>query len=92
MTANYKYEVSPAHNVYENMTVYDRYRDGVPSGWRVEANDGFVMYQENEVHTEIIDGEETTVIYYCTVAMINPYFNWDNFDFVAVPRDSVKAQ
>ena len=85
------YEVSTEHNNYENITVYDRFMDGAPFGWRVNANEGYVMYQANANNTEINPdtGLEEPVTYYYTLATLSPYYNWANFDWVAVPRDSV---
>lgn len=89
--ATYTYEVSTTHNNYENMTVYDRFRDGVQSGWRVNANEGYVMYQPSVLYpsADPETGEPIEVHNYFTLVMINPYYNWDNFDYVAVPRESV---
>ena len=88
--AVYTYEISAEHNIYPNLTVEDRFRDGVTSGWRVTANEGYVFYDTTEENFELDEnGNEVPVIYYYTLMMFSQYFNWANFSLVAVPRDSV---
>lgn len=91
--ATYTFEVSTEHNIYPNITVYDRFRDGVLNGWRVNANEGYVFYDENAEDT-ILDPEtmeEVPITYYYTIRYLNPNYNWANFALVAVPRNSVPA-
>lgn len=88
----YTYVPSAEHNIYPNLTVYDRFWNGTePDGWRVNANEGYVFYDENANNTEIDPntGEEKTVIYYYTVMALSYRYNWANFALVAVPRASV---
>lgn len=89
--AVYTYEISTEHNIYPNITVYDRFRDGVLTGWRINANEGYVMYHANANDTELDPetNEEIPVTYYYTVATKSLTSSWDNFDWVAVLRDSV---
>lgn len=88
--ADWTYEVSVEHNIYPNITVYDRLRDGAPFGWRFNANDGYVMYDTSANNTERDDeGNEVPVTYYYTVYTASPRYNWDNFHWVAVPRSEV---
>ena len=89
--AVYTYEVSTEHNVYPNITVYDRFRDGVQSGWRFNTNEGYVMYDTTANNTELDPEtmEEIPVTYYYTQYYANPNYNWNNFHWVAVPRSSV---
>ena len=89
--AVYTYVVSTEHNIYPNLTVYDRLADGVPSGWRVNANEGYVYYNANDSYTDIDPdtGEEIPVTYYYTQTLLPRTYNWNNFDLVAVPRSSV---
>ena len=89
--ATYTYVESTEHNIYPNLTVYDRLRDGSPAGWRVNANDGYVFYDEN-AEDVTIDPEtmmEVPITYYYTTRLYPPTYNWANFALVAVPRDSV---
>lgn len=89
--AVYTQVLSTEHNVYPDITIYDRLRDGVLSGWDVYANEGYVMYHANANDTELDPDtmEEIPVTYYYTEAGLPPNYNWANFDYVAVPRDSV---
>lgn len=91
--STYTYEVSTEHNNYPNLTVYDRFRDGILNGWKVTANEGYVFYDEN-ANDSITDPdtlEPIPITYYYTIRMLNPNYNWANFALVAVPRDSVPA-
>ena len=85
------YVISAEHNNYENITVYDRLNDGVPAGWSVRANAGYVMYRSTDHFTEYDPetGEEVPVTYYYTESGLPFNYNWNNFAWVAVPRDSV---
>ena len=88
--AVYTFEVSAEHNIYPDLTVYDRFRDGSPLGWKVEANPGYVFYDTTDDHREFDkNGKEVHVIHYFTIMYISPYFDWNNFSLIAVPRDSV---
>ncbi len=85
------FELSTEHNNYPNFTVYDRYFDGEPSGWRVITNEGYVFYDttENNIMFDPETEQEIPVTYYYTEMLLTRYFNWDNWSLVAVPRDSV---
>lgn len=88
----YTYVPSEEHNIYPNLTVYDQLWDGVEhEGWKVEANPGYVFFDQNANNTETDPDtlEEIPVTYYYTVKYLNPRYNWANFALVAVPRDSV---
>ena len=90
----YTYVPSTEHNIYPNMTVYDRFwNETEADGWRVNANEGYVFYDANANDTRIdpITGDEVPVIYYYTVRALSYRYNWANFALVAVPRDSVPA-
>lgn len=84
------YVVSSEHN-YPNITVYRRIIDDVQTGWRINANEGYVMYDPTRNDTEIDPDtmEERPVTYYYTVKSAPLNYNWDNFHYIAVPRDSV---
>ena len=89
--AVYTYEVSTEHNIYPNLTIYDRFVDSVPNGWRVNANEGYVFYDANANNVELDPDtmEEVPVTYYYTIAHFPANYRWANFAIVAVPRDSV---
>lgn len=76
----YTYELSSTHNNYPNIIVYERYRDGETAGWKVESDWGYQMYNSNT--------EENAQIYYTTCIFLNPYYDWDSFDWVAVLVES----
>lgn len=86
----YTYEVNTEYN-FPNITLYNWLRDGVLVGYRINANEGYVFYDTNANDVEIDPetNEERPVTYYYTVAGLNPRYNFDNFSYVAVPRDSV---
>jgi hypothetical protein len=73
------------------MSVYERYLNGEFAGWEIRANEGYVFYDTTENFTELNPDtmEEIPVIYYYTLALKNKNYNWNNFHYVAVPRDSV---
>ena len=75
---------------YPNINVYRRMIDGVQNGWRVTPVDGYVMYRTNANDVEYDEeGNAIPVIYYYTGATLTQNYNWNNFSWVAVPRDSV---
>lgn len=88
--AFYTFEISLEHNIYPNLTVYDRFRDGVHIGWKIEPNDSYVFFDTSEDSKEIDEnGKETPVNYYFTVIYLPTSFDWHNFSLLAVPRNSV---
>lgn len=99
--AEWTYPVDTEHNIYLNMTVYKRLRDGVLNGWRILPNDGYVVYDRTAEDTEHMKDENgdpiwdeenggfilVPVTYYSLrVELPANYNNWDNFEWVAVPR------
>ena len=84
----FSYELSIEHNGFEGLTVWDRMGDGQPAGWRVNADDGFVMYDPTEEVPSTIDpatGEETPgEIYYSRVRYLPRNYDWSKFGLVAV--------
>ncbi len=89
--ANIVYEIA-TDIVYPHLTIERRLSDGVLAGYRLTANAGYVMYDTNDKNTELDPDTmaETPVTYYYTVAILPTNFNFDNFSWVAVPRDSVE--
>lgn len=89
--AVYTYPVSTEHNIYPNLTVCDRLRDGVPVGYRLTPNEGYVFYNKNDNYTEFDEETETEipVTYYYTIAYLTLNYNWDSFPYVAVLRSDV---
>ena len=88
--AVYTFEISLEHNIYPNLTVYDRFRDGVLVGWKIESNDSYVFYDTSEDSKEINEkGEEISVNYYFALTYLPTNFDWYNFSLLAVPRNTV---
>lgn len=87
----YTYVVSPDRNIYPNITVYEKYIDSEFRGWEIRANEGYVFYDTTAENYEPDPDtmELIPVIYYYTIASKNRNYNWNNFHYVAVPRDSV---
>lgn len=76
---------------FPNITVYKKLENGIQYAWRINANDGYVMHRATANNTELDPetGEEIPVTYYYTVAHCPLNYNFGNFSWVAVPRDSV---
>ena len=89
--AEFVYEIDAERNIYPNITVEKKYYEGVFSGWRITANEGYVFYDTTANDTELDPDtmEETPVTYYYTLAYKNKNYNWNNFHYVAVLRSSV---
>lgn len=87
--ANYTHELSTEY-VFPNISVYKKLKDGVQYGWRVNANEGYVIYDPNAPQIELDENEnEITVFYYYTIKQLPLSFDFSTFPWVAVPRDSV---
>ena len=88
--AVYTYELSTEHN-FPGISVYRVLRDGVLNSWEVRANEGYVFYNVNANDVEWNEDlqEEVPVTYYYTIKSLPLRFNFANFPWVAVPRDSV---
>ena len=82
----FEYRISVEHNIYPNITVYEKYLDGAFAGWKVVANEGYKMYDETANNTEldIETGEEIPVTQYTELTYIPKMWNWKNFHYVAV--------
>lgn len=81
--------------VYPNLLIYRQYEDGEHYGYRLTPAEGYVMYDTRREDTEPKEDPETgemvemPVTYYYTVAYLSLNTNFDNFPWVAVPRESV---
>lgn len=77
--------------VFPNISVYRKFRDGVHCGYEVYSNEGYVMYDTAANDTEILDPEVGPVptTYYYTWLSCPLNFNFANFTWVAVPRNTV---
>lgn len=76
---------------FPHIDIYNRLRDGVFCDYQAIAHEGYVMYDTtaNDVEFDPITMEEITVTYYYTLRGFPASFNFANFTWVAVPRDSV---
>ena len=81
----------PTEYNFPNLTVKKGMSDGVLIHYQVTANEGYVFYDVNANDTELDPEtmEERPVTYYYTIMSLTPNYNFDNFHWVAVPRDSV---
>ena len=88
---SYTYELSVEYNVYEHLTVWDRLRDGESAGWRVNADEGFVMYDPTEEVPVILDpatGEEVPgEVYYSRIRYLPRNYDWRKFALATVPSE-----
>ena len=86
----YTKELSTEHN-FPGISVYKKLEDGVHYAWEIRANEGYVFYNVNANDVEWNEDlqEEVPVIYYYTEKSLPLRFNFANFPWVAVPRDSV---
>ena len=81
----------PTNYNFPNLTIEAMNLNGEQKGYRLTANEGYVFYDTTENNTEI-DPEtmdEIPVTYYYTIAIMPLNYNFDNFPYVAVSRDSV---
>lgn len=88
---DFEYVISEEHNIYPNITVYDKYYNGVFAGWEMRANEGYVFYDMLANNTEIDPDTlvEIPVIYYYTIRSMSARYNWSLHDYEAVPRSEV---
>lgn len=77
--------------VFPNISVFRKFRDGVHCGYEVYSNEGYGMYDTTANDTEILDPEIGPVptTYYCTWLSCPVNFDFANFTYVAVPRNTV---
>lgn len=88
--ATYTQELDTSFN-FPHIKIYKKLEDGVLYAYSIKADDGYVMYDTTENSTEIDPETEEIipVIYYFTEASVPKWYDFDNFPWVAVPRDSV---
>ncbi len=83
---NITYQESLIYNTYPNMTVYDRYKDGVFAGWKVVPKAGYKLYDKSK-DSKVIDPitlEEITEITYLVSVTLPRTYNWINFAYESV--------
>lgn len=77
-----------------NMTVYRTYRDGVHSGYKVYANEGYVMYDPNTDVYETLDPEtDETIIKTDYFRMVGCPLNtnFSTFPYIAVLESELEG-
>lgn len=81
----------PSTYNFPNLTIEKGMVDGIVRLYRLTANEGYVFYDTtaNDTETDPETMEERPVIYYRTVASLPANYNFANFPYIAVPRDSV---
>lgn len=83
---------------FPNITLYKKLRDGEHYAWRIHPNEGYVMYDTTDEKTEFQPDPETgedievPVTHYYTVAHLPLKYDFDNFPWVAVPREDVEDE
>ena len=79
---------------FPHLKIYCRMRDGILTGYRVNTDDGYVMYDPNDNFSEIDPetGEETPVTYYCEQALLPLTVDFNNFPYIVVPRNEVDGK
>lgn len=92
MSTNVEYTEQLAEDiVFPHFFIFRRYRDGEFVQYRVEPHEGYVFYDTTEENwrQDSPDSEPYLVTIYYTIAYLNPRFNFENFNFIAVPRSEV---
>ena len=86
----YTREIATEFN-FPNITIWRVMNGDTLAFWEVKTNEGYVMYNPNANDTEPDPetGDEISVTYYYTIKSLNPRYNFANFPWVAVPRDTV---
>lgn len=95
MIITWTYPIDTKNNIYPNLTVHQILKDGVHDGWRVLADDGYVMYDTAANDTALkfdeATGEmvEVPTIYYSIRVDLPVNFNFANFTWAAELRSNV---
>lgn len=87
---------------FPHIDIYNRYRDGVLTGYKVYPQEGYVMYDTTDEYTETQFDENGDIVFdengnpveipvrrYFTMAGLSLRTNFDNFTWVAVLRSEV---
>lgn len=84
------YEKATEFN-FPNITIYKRMKDGVQTGWRMNADAGYVFYDVTADDTEMDfeTNQEVPVTYYSRVRYLQLKRDFTNFPFIAVPESEV---
>ena len=76
---------------FPNISIYNHLKDGVLMGYNAYPQEGYVMYDtnDNNLEPDSTTGELVPVTYYYTTAGFFLNYNFDNFSWVAIPRNEV---
>lgn len=75
---------------YPHLKIYRRIVDGVLGGYRVNTDDGYVMYDTVDDFRELDEetGKKKPVIYFITQALLPINFDFADFSYVAVQKNT----
>ena len=95
LNTNFQYEPNNNYN-FPNITIYNILADGVLDGYEARANEGYVMYDENDIALAPLEDEngnpifdeygniiEVEVKQYYRLAGFPLNYNFANFSWVA---------
>ena len=78
---------------YPHIDIFNKYKDGVLMRYEVKAQEGYVMYESDRVNADIgfnpDTEEEFMTTYYYIISGMPLNYNFDNFKWVAIDRNSV---
>lgn len=92
MTENYQ-ELLDESKSYPHIAVYKQTKNGVQYGWRIQAEDGYLLMDSAESACEqsAPDAEPVAVVYLCPVIFCPLHYGFDNFSICAV-KDEEASQ
>lgn len=76
---------------FPHIDIYNRYKDGVLSAYKLIPHEGYVVYDttENNIEIDPETGEEKPVTYYSRMVIFPLNYNFNNFSYVAVLESEV---
>lgn len=80
---------------YPNITILKTFNNGVHDGYDVTPNEGYLMYSHS---TDIITmpspitGKDIIQTHYCRFAWLPAKYNFDKFDYIAVPETECEVK
>jgi hypothetical protein len=79
---------------FPNITIYKRSKDGIQTGWRMNANEGYSFYDTtaNDVETNPETMEIIPVTYYYKVRYLSLDRDFSQFPFVAIPDSEIPVK
>ena len=80
---------------YPHIDIYNKCKDGVHQAYRAYPHTGYVMYSPTNDVITVKDqktGKEITEIYYCKMVGMPLNYNFENFDYIAVPEGNDESK